>query len=188
LRVRDQLSLGKVLRGLGVLEVLELAPEMLLKEPMWDNAVDGYSGSYGDRTPGYFFALLPASLQDLQLQKDHYREDRSVLYCSNFIKDLLQDRARLAALRSINVHLDFFNGEVCDTCGTSDSACSLCEKSKISGTMKRLCKEANTDLRIARPEGLFKGGDDIPEGEIDDPKAYASGIVRYNTLFDHLEL
>jgi hypothetical protein len=43
-------------------------------------------------------------------------------------------------------------------------------------------------FRIARPEGLFKGADDFPEGEIDDPEAYASGIVCHNTHFDHLEL
>jgi hypothetical protein len=177
-RIRDQLSLGKVLCGLGVLEVHELAPETILKEPVWDSAVDGYSGSYGDRTPGYFSALLPASLQHLQLQADHSREDRSVLYWLNLIEDLLQDRARLAVLWSISIHLDFFNGDVCNTCGASDGACGLCEKSKISGTMKRLCKDVNIDLRIARPEGLFKGGDDFPEGEIDDPKVYASGKVR----------
>jgi hypothetical protein len=135
LKIRDRLSLGKVLCGLGVLEVLELIPEMTLKEFVWGNVVDGYSGSYGDQTPEYSSALLPASLQHLQLQADPYCEDRSVLYRLNFIKDLLQDRARLVALQSINIHLDFFNGEVCNTCGVNGSACSLCEKSKVSDTM-----------------------------------------------------
>jgi hypothetical protein len=53
---------------------------------------------------------------------------------------------------------------------------------------KRICKDANIELTITRPDDSFERCEDCTQGEIDDPEAYASGIVPYNTHFDNLEL
>jgi hypothetical protein len=129
---------------------LKIALEMILDEPFAskiDRAIsnlDRHTPSHIGKSPGIFSSLLPPSLQSLKVLAFTHRHDRVHTYWLALIKDILQNQPRRSALKSITIEQDRAF-EDCESC-TFSGRCSLCAKSKISDTMKRLCEDAGITL------------------------------------------
>ena len=172
--------------GLDNLEHLELSPDMILNEPYYES--DWSRTSHANKEAGYFSAQLPASLQRLDLQANHFRYDRVDTYWLDLIEDVLHDIGRLANLRAINIQGDFYSSNICRLRGSwAIHARCLCEKSKLSVRMKQLCKAAGVELRITRQQMDYNTRQMV-QGDVDDPNAYIDKEVHYNTAFDDVNI
>jgi hypothetical protein len=173
------------------LKTIELAPEMMLSEAAQFNTQD-YSireirqfratVCHNYWPAGYFSSLLPASLQYLRLYADTERVDRVPPYWLRLIEHILVDHHRLASLESITITpVNYDRSSTCASCmwlgAWYREKCSLCVKSKMTDTMKAVCREAGVLLRIEKcgDNGYF---------ELEDADQYYRGIVPYNTSFD----
>lgn len=155
------------------LTTIESYPEFLVREPDSSNESDIFD--HHEKSIGYLSGLLPSSLTSLHFVSVQSSVDRSSRYWLYLIKDILTDRHRFSPLRYIEIVSQNSWKSTCSRCRRAVTrGCCLCNKNKISDTMKQLCKYANVELKIMRNAGPL-----INLLDNDDPASYVDGKVLY---------
>lgn len=162
---------------------------MLLREPESnddpDDLTDDATFDHTDKPAGHLTSLLPRSLVELSFLACPYRYDRTRTYWLDLIKDLMTEKGRLSSLMNVEIMLQDPTSP-CIQCKDNRLTCSLYNRNKISDTMKKMCTDANIELRIMRAFG--NPTDAQLYLDLGDPKSYVGGEVVYNHKFDDWEL